>query len=147
MPSSETSEETPPWDSFKSIPLEDEDDTLSSDWAKFFLKLLKLFSYGITFLLVLFTGVLAKLLLHLMANMTRVDKAVRVCRKLLPPEDRDKSYHSVLSVDSPERIAWIWTLYFVVTAPDLLLFIRSIRTCLFKKYSSPDRYLMLAVRL
>lgn len=111
---------------------------------KLFLKLLKLCSYGVTFGLALLFGVTAKLLLHLMANQTKVNKAVKVCARNLPDVSHSH-YHTLLRVDSPERIAWVWMLYFVLIAPDLLLFLRCLRTCLFKQYSMPDYRTILLV--
>lgn len=72
----------PAWDTFESIPIEDTDETLSSEWSKFFLKLFKLISYGITFLFVLFFGVVSKLSMHLIASMTQVGDILSCCSDL-----------------------------------------------------------------
>ena len=136
----------PAWDSFESIPIEDVDETLSSEWSKFFLKLFKLISYGITFCFVLFFGVVAKLSMHLIASMTLVNKTVVNCNSDLPKLlDHDKHYHSHLGLHSPERIAWLWVLFFVLITPDVLTFIRSLKICLFKQYMMPDHWSILVV--
>ena len=72
----------PAWDSFETVPTEDTDETLSSEWSKMFLKLFKFISYGITFLLVLGAGVVAKLSMHLIASMTRVNFSFE-CMKII----------------------------------------------------------------
>ncbi|KAH9426858.1 chitin synthase I [Dermatophagoides pteronyssinus] len=139
------------WDSFKSIPTQDEDLSSSSNWVKFFLKLLKLLSHAICFILVLVTAVIAKLFLHLMANMTRVDKSIQICKQNLLDDSYDHSalvpLYTRLELKSNERIAWIWMLFFTLIAPDILLFFRSIHSCLFKNYSLPDLYSTLIIFL
>lgn len=136
----------PAWDSFESIPTEDADETLSSEWSKFFLKLFKLISYGITFALVLGSGVVAKLSLSLIASMTRVNKTVVNCNPNLPDIlDHDKHYHSLLGLNSPERFAWLWVLFAVLITPDVFTFLRSLKSCLFKQYEMPDIWSILVV--
>ncbi|KAH9405136.1 Chitin synthase 2, partial [Tyrophagus putrescentiae] len=136
----------PAWDSFESIPTEDADETLSSEWSKFFLKLFKLISYGITFALVLGSGVVAKLSLSLIASMTRVNKTVVNCNPNLPDIlDHDKHYHSLLGLNSPERFAWLWVLFAVLITPDVFTFLRSLKSCLFKQYEMPDIWSILVI--
>lgn len=138
--------ERPAWDSFESIPTEDADATLSSEWSKLFLKLFKVISYGITFAIVLASGVISKLSMHLIASMTRVNKTVVNCNPNLPSVlDHDKHYHSLLGLTSPERFAWLWILFFVIIMPDFLTFLRSLKICLFKQYQMPDIWSILVV--
>lgn len=55
-------------------------------------------------------------------------------------EDHDKHYRSWLGLNSPERFAWLWVIFFVTITPDLLTFLRSLKICLFKQYSIPDKW-------
>lgn len=142
--------EKPAWDTFEPFVIEGEDDTVTSSLTEYALKLTKLLAHALSFVLVLCLGVLSKLMFHLMANMTKIDKAVSVCTKdkdLSTSLDHDKRYHSLLAWNSPERIAWTWALFAVMITPDVLTFLKSARICLFKNYQKPDLITMLTVRL
>ncbi|OTF70621.1 hypothetical protein BLA29_000372 [Euroglyphus maynei] len=74
--------------------------------------------------------------------MTRVDKSIQICKQNVLDDSFDHSalvpLYTRLELKSDERIAWIWMLFFTLIAPDILLFFRSIHSCLFKNYSFPD---------
>lgn len=125
--------------------IEDEDDTISSYWAKLALRILKIVCYVVTFCLVLVFGVLAKMSFHLLASMTRIGKQVKSCNRLRSAElnlvnklDHDKSYHSFLNWNSPERLAWVWMVFFVMIAPDVFTLLKSLKVTVFKRTKRPS---------
>ena len=132
-------EPTKGWDVFVAPPPEDEDETLSSKWIEKILRMLKLFTYIITFLIVLFCAVLSKSIVLFMTSMVRSNRTVSVCAQSIPGLERDKKYIAVFQADDPERISWIWSLFIVLVIPELMTLCRSARICIFKSYRIPSK--------
>lgn len=133
------SETSSRWDAFMSVPSEDDDETLDSQWIETFLKILKLITYIITFIIVLSSAVVSRSIVLLMVSMIKVNKTVPVCNEDFESlkNIRDQKYAAIFHFDSEERIAWIWSLLFVLISPEVLTFLRSARICLFKNIKRP----------
>ena len=138
------SEELKPWDRFKSLPPPDDDETLDGEWLEIFIKWLKVFAYIFTFLVTLACAVLSKSLMLLMISMVKVNRTIPICNdakyqnQISPKIDPDKKYAAIYGDEDPERIAWLWVLFFAVIAPDLFALGRSSRICYFKIYQVPS---------
>ncbi|KAF7489320.1 Chitin synthase 8 [Sarcoptes scabiei] len=139
-------EPTKSWDVFVVTPPEDEDETLSSKWIEKILKLLKLFTYLVTFVIVLLSAVFSKSIVLFMTSMIRSNRTVPVCSQGIPGLERDKKYVAVYQADDPERIAWIWSLFIVLIIPEFMTLFRSVRICTFKSYRFPTKWTFLTVR-
>lgn len=133
------------WDVFVVTPPEEEDETLSSKWIEKILKLFKLITYLLTFLIVLSCAVLSKSIVLFMTSMIRSNRTVPVCAQSIPGLERDKKYIAVFQADDPERIAWIWSLFFILLVPELMTLFRSARICTFKSYRIPSKKTFLTV--
>ncbi|XP_054158315.1 chitin synthase chs-2-like [Oppia nitens] len=77
-----------------------------------------------------------------MISMIKINRTIPLCNgdgiyQIEPPLDRDKRYTTIYSIDSPERIAWLWTLYFATITPELFVWCRSAWICLFNTYRRP----------
>lgn len=92
---------------------------------------------------------ISKSITLLMTSMIRVNRTIPICNTgpILPePEvDRDKRYVATLYSDDPERVAWIWCLFFTIIAPDIFAFGRSARICFFKTYTVPSKFTFVTV--
>lgn len=140
-------DQTKGWDVFVVTPPEDEDETLSSKWVERVLRMLKVVTYMITFVIVLGTAVLSKGIVLFMTSMVRSNRTVPVCSQSIPGLERDKKYTAVFQADDPERIAWIWSLFLILIVPELMTLFRSVRICTFKSYRIPTKSTFLAVSL
>lgn len=138
-------EQTKGWDVFVVTPPEDEDETLSSKWIEKILKMLKLITFLLTFVIVLSCAVLSKSIVLFMTSMIRSNRTVPVCAQSIPGLERDKKYIAVFQSDDPERVAWIWSLFFVLIVPELMTLFRSARICTFKSYRVPSKTTFIAV--
>ncbi|KAH9413306.1 Chitin synthase 2 [Dermatophagoides pteronyssinus] len=138
-------EPTKGWDVFVDTPPEDEDETLSSKWIEKILKFLKLITFLLTFLIVLFTAVFSKSVVLFMTSMIRSNRTVPVCAQGIPGLERDKKYVAVYQPDDPERIAWIWSLFFILVFPEFMTLFRSVRICTFKSYRIPTKSIFFTV--
>lgn len=140
-------EQTKGWDVFVVTPPDDEDETVNSKWVERFLRILKLVTYIITFVIVLSTAVLSKGIVLFMTSMVRSNRTVPVCSQSIPGLERDKKYLAVFQADDPERIAWIWSLFLIIIVPELMTLFRSVRICTFKSYRIPTKSTFLIVSL
>lgn len=125
-------EKTPGWDAFQNPP--PPQDSLSVNSDKFMLvtiKVIKVLTYLLTFLIVLGCGVITKGLVLLMASQLKFNKTLSYC----PNENSNtlgttKTY--VTSIPPLENVAWAWMLFFAYIVPELGTLFRSGRMCLFK---------------
>lgn len=138
-------EPTKGWDVFIVTPPEDEDETLSSKWVEKFLRMLKLLTILLTFIIVVACAVLSKGIVLFMTSMIRSNRTVSVCAQSIPGLERDKKYLAVFAADDPERVAWIWSLFFILIVPELMTLFRSARICIFKSYHLPSKQTFLLV--
>lgn len=137
--------EPKPWDVFRVLPKEEKDETAESKWIRRFLILLKAAAYLVTFLVVLCGAVISKSLVLLMAGMIKPRKVITICNQGVPGLERDKHYQTQFNLDDPERITWIWALFFVLITPELFTFLRSVRMCVFKSVEKADKTTLLTV--
>ena len=121
--------ETKGWDVFRTIPPEQESGSESFDtrYIGYTVKFLKVVAYIVCFMVVLGGSVISKATVLFMTSQIRPQKSIPHCNLDL---ERDKSYHAEISL--PERVAWIWCLFFVFVAPEIGTFVRSTRISMFK---------------
>jgi chitin synthase len=120
-------------------PSDDEDETLSSKWIEIILKFLKIITYIITFFVILSCAVLSKGIVLFMTSIIRPNRTVSLCNHGIPGLERDKKYFAVFQYDDPERIVWIWSLFFILIVPEIMTLFRSARICTFKSYKIPEK--------
>jgi chitin synthase len=100
-----------------------------------------LFAYFFTFVVTLGFAVISKSIILLMTSMIRVNRTIPICNDNIydvhPPLDRDKRYAAIYRDSDPERIAWLWCLFFAMITPDVFALGRSARICYFKIYKVP----------
>lgn len=142
---STTTVPTKAWDVFLTSPNTDEDETAENKSIETFLKFLKAITYVVTFLVVLGGATVSKAIILLMASMIRPKKVVSICNHGVPGLERGKHYQTQFNLDDPERISWIWALFFVLITPEIFTLFRSARMCIFKSYRRPCRTSFLTV--
>lgn len=126
------------WDVFIVSPPPDEDETLNSKIFEFVLKFLKLLAYLFSFVIILGTAVISKGSILLMTSLIKPNRTgISVCNQGVPGLDRDKRYEAVFNTTDPERVAWMWSLFFILIVPELMTLFRSCRICTFKSYRRP----------
>ena len=121
--------ETKGWDVFRTIPPEQESGSEAFDtrYIGYTVKFLKVLAYIVCFLVVLGGSVISKATVLFMTSQIRPQKSILHCNLDL---ERDKSYQAEISL--PERVAWIWCLFFVFVTPEIGTFVRSTRITMFK---------------
>ncbi|KAL9891261.1 hyaluronan synthase-like protein kkv isoform 2-T2 [Glossina fuscipes fuscipes] len=133
--SQRTIQETKGWDVFRDPPIKIETgSTANQECLELTVKILKIFAYIITFILVLAGGVMAKGCVLFMTSQLRKDKKLEYCNKDL---GRDKTF--VVKLPEEERIAWMWALIIAFAIPELGSLIRSARICFFKTFKVPKK--------
>ncbi|TMW48229.1 hypothetical protein DOY81_006700 [Sarcophaga bullata] len=131
--SQRTIQETKGWDVFRDPPIKIETgSTANLECLELTVKILKIFAYFLTFIIVLAGGVVAKGCVLFMTSQIRKDKRVEYCNKDL---GRDKTF--VVKLPEEERIAWIWALIIAFSIPEVGSLIRSARICFFKTFKVP----------
>jgi len=126
------------WDVFVVSPPPDDDETLNSKWFDLILKLLKLFAYIVSFGIILLSAVISKGSVLLMTSLIKPNRTgISVCNQGVPGLDRDKKYEAIFNTSDPERVAWMWSLFFILIVPELMTLFRSCRICTFKSYRRP----------
>ncbi|KAL7727578.1 hypothetical protein ACLKA6_014930 [Drosophila palustris] len=131
--SQRTIQETKGWDVFRDPPIKIETgSTANQECLELTIKILKIFAYIFTFIIVLTGGVIAKGTVLFMTSQVRKDRKIEYCNKDL---GRDKSFVVVLPEE--ERIAWIWALVIAYSLPEIGSLIRSVRICFFKTFTVP----------
>lgn len=135
------------WDVFVVTPNTDEDETAESKSIELILKFLKAITYILTFVVVLGCAALSKSIVLLMCSMIRPRKVVSVCTRGISQAERGKHYQAQFNLDDPERISWIWALFFVLITPEIFTLFRSARMCIFKSYRKPSKKTFLTVIL
>lgn len=98
---------------------------LGEQVAKFLMTLL-------TFSVVLGTAVISKGTLLFITSQIDPNLQREFCNDTL-----GKSHRFVVTLPNVERVAWIWILIFIYWVPQLAIFMRSIRICLFKTWQWP----------
>lgn len=126
------------WDVFVDNPPPDDDETVDSKWYQCSIKFLKLCAYLITFTVVLGCALLSKSLVLFMSSLIKPNRTgIPVCNQGIAGLDRDKRYEAIFQLNDPERVAWIWSLLFVLLVPEVMTLFRSVRICTFKSYRKP----------
>lgn len=135
------------WDVFVVSPNTDEDETAESKSIELILKFLKAITYILTFIVVLGCAALSKSIVLLMSSMVRPRKVISICNRGLNNVERGQHYQAKFNLDDPERISWIWALFFVLITPEVFTFCRSARMCIFKSYRRPSKRTFMTVIL
>ena len=82
-----------------------------------------------------------------MTSMIKANRKIPMCNSGVDVIDKHKdiSYSSSIGPQDPERIVWIWCLFFAVIAPDIFAFGKSLRICIFKNFDAPKLFTVLLV--
>ncbi|XP_073941851.1 chitin synthase chs-2-like [Choristoneura fumiferana] len=130
-----TAQETKGWNLFQEIPVKTESGSMaSSEWIDVSVKFLKLLAYIMVFAVVLGAAVVAKGTLLFITSQLQKDRQITHCNKALA---LDQQFITVLPLE--ERIAWLWAILIVFGAPEIGIFLRSVRICFFKTAKKPSR--------
>uniref|UniRef100_W8AXX4 chitin synthase n=1 Tax=Ceratitis capitata TaxID=7213 RepID=W8AXX4_CERCA len=122
----------PLWDTFQDPPSRRATGSAAS-WTKLgcLLKVFKLLTYGLVFLVILGTAVVSKLCFLLMVAQFRSNATVKICNTL------DENSLFTRALPKEEQCAWLWALIFAFSTPEVLTFFRALRICTFKDVKSP----------
>ncbi|KAK8746557.1 hypothetical protein OTU49_017078, partial [Cherax quadricarinatus] len=129
-------QETKAWDVFRTLP--PSTSSLSEDSQKFLeftIKCLKVFTYLLTFGVVLTSGVITKGVVLLMTSQLKKSKKLPICAKNLNGLSNEKDY--IATLPEEENVAWAWMLFFCFIVPELGTWFRSTRMCVFKSWKKP----------
>ncbi|XP_037922524.1 chitin synthase chs-2 isoform X1 [Hermetia illucens] len=131
--SQRTIQETKGWDVFRDPPVKIESgSTANQACLELTVKILKVFAYLITFIIVLAGGVVSKGCVLFMTSQLRNDRKIPYCNKDL---GRDKQF--VVQLPEEERIAWLWAIIIAYAVPEIGTMIRSVRIWFFKTSVAP----------
>ncbi|XP_034828823.1 chitin synthase chs-2 isoform X2 [Maniola hyperantus] len=131
--SQRTVQETKGWDVFREFPPKQDSGSMESQAClEFTVRILKVFAYTITFIVVLGSGVIAKGTVLFMTSQLKKDKRLAYCNRNL---GRDKQF--IVSLPDEERVAWMWALLAAFAIPEIGTLIRSLRICFFKTSKTP----------
>ncbi|XP_063708773.1 chitin synthase chs-2-like [Culicoides brevitarsis] len=120
------------WDSFQDHPPEETyGSSVNLKWLNTSVKLLKIFVYGLVFVIMLVCSVASKSTMLFMTSHVQRDLQVKYCYYRQP----QKEY--VANIPEPQRVAWIWCLIFAFGVPELGTFVRALRICWFKNNRKP----------
>uniref|UniRef100_A0A914VNP4 chitin synthase n=1 Tax=Plectus sambesii TaxID=2011161 RepID=A0A914VNP4_9BILA len=128
------------WDVFRSVPRDQ--DAFEPRWTKLAAQGLKLVMYVILHGLVLTSGLIAKLLVLLMAANLRNESTYIPCK----PLGFQNAYIAQAPEPKPEFAStWFyWGLWLAMCVPQLLILLRSARVVVFKGVPNPSIYLFCA---
>ncbi|XP_053696809.1 chitin synthase chs-2 [Sabethes cyaneus] len=141
--SQRTVQETKGWDVFRDPPIKEDTGSMADQAClELTIKILKIFAYLLTFVIVLAGGVIAKGCVLFMSSQLRRNRKITYCNRDLA---RDKQF--VVTLPEEERIAWMWALMIAFAVPEIGAFIRSTRICFFKSMKMPQKSHFLLVFL
>nr|XP_045601820.1 chitin synthase chs-2-like isoform X7 [Procambarus clarkii] len=129
-------QETKAWDVFRTLP--PSTSSLSEDSQRFLeytIKCLKVFTYLLTFGVVLTSGVITKGIVLLMTSQLKKSKQLPICAKNLNGLSNEKDY--IATIPEEENVVWAWMLFFCFIVPELGTWFRSTRMCVFKSWKKP----------
>nr|ALM23645.1 chitin synthetase 1b [Leptinotarsa decemlineata] len=128
-----TVQETKGWDVFRDPPSKEVSSSMADQKClELTVKILKVVAYLVTFVIVLVSGVIAKGTLLFMTSQLKADKIITYCNREL---GREKQF--IVKLPTPERVAWMWCIFFAFTIPQLGALFRSTRMCYFKSSKRP----------
>ncbi|XP_076028581.1 hyaluronan synthase-like protein kkv [Oratosquilla oratoria] len=128
--------ETKSWDVFRNMP--PSSGSLSEDTQNYMdvtVKALKVFTYLLTFGVVLSCGVITKGLVLLMTSQLRKSKTLSICSRASTHLFSEKDY--TVTIPEEENVAWAWVIFFAYCIPELGTVFRSSRMLLFKSSKWP----------
>ncbi|XP_062565710.1 chitin synthase chs-2 isoform X3 [Armigeres subalbatus] len=138
-----TVQETKGWDVFRDPPIKEDTGSMADQAClELTIKILKIFAYLLTFVIVLTGGVVAKGCVLFMSSQLKRNRKITYCNRDLA---RDKQFVALLPEE--ERIAWMWALMIAFAVPEIGAFIRSTRICFFKSMKKPFKSHFLLVFL
>ncbi|KAJ8936720.1 hypothetical protein NQ318_007079 [Aromia moschata] len=121
------------WDLFRNMPRkEDTGSTAESKYIEIGVRVLKVFTLVMTFVVVLGTAVISKGTLLFMTSQVKKNITRSYCNKNI---DTNKQF--VITLPEEERVVWIWLIMFIYMVPELGTFIRSVRIICFKSWKYP----------
>ncbi|KFM73408.1 hypothetical protein X975_24033, partial [Stegodyphus mimosarum] len=126
-------EDLRPWDINDESAVEDDDRKENT----FFQKAMKVFKavvYLSTFCIILACGVASKGTMLFMTSVIAREAQFPACDDKIGLE-KDEKY--VVKISDGERRSWIWCLLFILIIPEILIFLRSSKNCIFKKFGKP----------
>jgi len=116
------------WDVFRDLPPEqDSSSEVSKKWLGITVKILKVFAYIFTFIVVLVCGVITKGTTLFMTSQLSPGRTIEYCNHEL-----GRQYDFKARISTEERVAWTWCLFFAFLIPEVGTLIRSGRICIFK---------------
>jgi len=116
------------WDVFRDIPNQgDSSSEVSKKWLGVTIKVLKVFAYIFTFLVVLVCGVVTKGTTLFMTSQLSPKREIPYCNR-----DLGRQHEYVAKITVEERVAWTWCLFFAFLVPEMGTLVRSGRICIFK---------------
>ncbi|XP_026327265.1 chitin synthase chs-2-like [Hyposmocoma kahamanoa] len=122
------------WNLFQEIPIKRETGSMATTaWIDFSVKVLKVLAYILVFICVLGAAVIAKGTLLFITSQLKKDRRIVHCNKALELDQQFVTY-----LPTEERLAWLWAALIVFAAPELGIFLRSVRICFFKSVAKPS---------
>ncbi|XP_052747628.1 chitin synthase chs-2-like [Galleria mellonella] len=132
-PDQRTARETKGWNLFREVPVKKESGSqATAEWIDLSVKILKLLAYILVFLAVLSSAVIAKGILLFITSQLKKDRNINHCNKPLALDQQFLTTHTL-----EERVSWLWAAVIVFGAPEIGVFLRSVRICFFKTYRKP----------
>ncbi|KAK2724897.1 hypothetical protein QYM36_001381, partial [Artemia franciscana] len=126
-------QETKGWDVFRVLPPStDTGSNANQKTLELIMKILKVFAYLFTFVIVLVAGVIAKGTLLMMTSQIKKGRDVAYCGKDLA---RDQAFYAKLPTE--ENVVWTWCLIFTFLVPEIFTLFRASRIVLFKSWRRP----------
>ncbi|KAG8224960.1 hypothetical protein J437_LFUL005668 [Ladona fulva] len=119
------------WDipSFQPYTNADIDPSEESQKMELIMKIMKVFVYIFTFVIVLTSSIISKSSMLFMTSQLNQNKVMEVCKQDL------ERYTS--AVPQEELIRWTWCIVIAYSFPEICYFMRSIRICIFKSSPRP----------
>ncbi|CAH0557892.1 unnamed protein product [Brassicogethes aeneus] len=141
--STRTVQETKGWDVFRDPPIKEISGSMANQKClEITVKILKVFAYLITFVIVLVSGIVSKGTLLFMTSQLKPEKVIPYCNRDL---GRDKQF--IVKLPTPERVVWMWCLLIAFAIPQLGVLFRSTRMCYFKSSKKPPFHHFLVIFL
>ncbi|VVD01781.1 unnamed protein product [Leptidea sinapis] len=131
--SQRTVQETKGWDVFREFPPKQDSGSMESQKClEFTVRMCKVVTYALVFIVVLAAGVVAKGTVLFMTSQLKKDRRIAYCNRNL---GRDKQF--LVTLPDEERVAWMWVILAAFAIPEIGTLIRSVRICFFKTSKKP----------
>ncbi|KAL6424393.1 hypothetical protein ACFW04_009877 [Cataglyphis niger] len=141
--STETDEEdsqkdVPPWDMFKSFPSQIESGSLQSNWCfEITILFLKVLIYGLLFIVVLCSGIMAKTAVLFATSQLRKNQSISIdiesLRYCNVSEEFLEGHRFSIKHTEGDRLKWTWCLIFIFLVPECIGILNTLWHHLFKR--------------